>query len=516
MATPKLFTSNRLELLSHELAENFRAPLPSPFQPEIIVVQSQGMARWLKLELAREHGICANCIFPFPKSFSRLIFASAFPDVAEESRFEPETLVWAILRELPTLLAKHEFEPLKNYLGNDNDPRKLFQLSDKIARLFDQYLVFRPEMILEWDNGKKDGWQPILWREVARMFDQIHPAALRRTFLDFATKPNAKFSKPAQRISIFGISALPKFYLEIFEALAPHTELSLYLLQPCAQWWGYISSDRETEETLKRLGKKSPAVSEFHIERGNRLLASLGQLGRDFLNLIHDLDWEQHDHSEDFAGDTLLHRVQSDILNLRDRGAGNEEKSVVTRNDTSVQVHNCHSPLREMEVLHDNMLDWFAKDPTLAPHDILVMTPDIELYAPFIQAVFESPEKESHRIPVSVADRGPRSQSQIIETFLKILALPKTRLGCNHRFVHSRIADGSAKIWPRRKRSWPDSSLGGSHRHSLGQRRRLSQETWFACHFRSHVGTRFEPSAARLRHAGKKSGAVRRYPASRR
>ncbi|HKI70060.1 MAG TPA: exodeoxyribonuclease V subunit gamma, partial [Verrucomicrobiae bacterium] len=467
MATPKLFTSNRLELLARELAENLRAPLPSPFQPEIIVVQSQGMARWLKLELAREHGICANCIFPFPKSFSQWIFAPAFPEVAEESPFEPETLVWTILGQLPTQLDKPEFVRLKNYLGKDNDPRKVFQLSDKIARLFDQYLVFRPEMILEWDNGKQDGWQPILWREVVHALNQpcrsrreeahpslgerklslltsapttrgnhsqhlsanAHPAALQKAFLEFATDPKVKFTGTAQRISIFGISALPKFYLEIFEALAEHTQLNLYLLQPCTQWWGYISSDRETEKTLKRLGKKSPAVSGFHIERGNRLLASLGQQGRDFLNLIHEFEWDQHDHSKDFANDSLLHCVQSDILNLRDRGMGDEEKCIVARHDTSIEVHNCHSPLREMEVLHDHMLDWFAKDPTLAPHDILVMTPDIELYAPFIQAVFESPEKESHRIPVSVADRGPRSQSQVIQTFLKILALPKTRLG---------------------------------------------------------------------------------------
>src|SRR5450759_2870057 len=263
MATPTLFTSNRLELLARDLAHNISAPLSSPFQPELIVVQSQSMARWLRLELAREHGISANCIFPFPKHFARLIFSSALPDVAEESPFEPESLVWVILKQLPALLNKPEFAPLKNYLGvgydsagslgvppsggnartkppeggtpnksTAGDPRKLFQLSDKIARLFDQYLVFRPEMILEWDNGKTDGWQAMLWREVTSALGKSHPAALRNSFLNFATKPKAKISKQAERISIFGISALPKFHLEMFEALAPHSQISFYLLQP--------------------------------------------------------------------------------------------------------------------------------------------------------------------------------------------------------------------------------------------------------------------------------------------
>jgi len=429
MATPTLFTSNRLELLARDLAHNISAPLSSPFQPELIVTQSQSMARWLRLELAREHGISANCIFPFPKHFARLIFSSALPDVAEESPFEPESLVWVILKQLPALLNKPEFAPLKNYLGSDNDPRKLFQLSDKIARLFDQYLVFRPEMILEWDNGKTDGWQAMLWREVTSALGKSHPAALRNSFLNFATKPKAKFSKPAERISIFGISALPKFHLEMFEALAPHSQISFYLLQPCAQWWGYISSDHETEKSLKRTGRKSESVSELHIERGNRLLASLGQQGRDFLNLIHEFEWTEHERSEDSGEDTLLHCVQSDILNLRDRGMNDSEKKIVAPSDTSIQVHDCHSPLREMEVLHDHLLDWFSQDPTLTPRDILVMTPDIETYAPFIQAVFDSPEHESQRIPLSIADCGPRSQSQVVETFLKILTLPQSRLG---------------------------------------------------------------------------------------
>ena len=65
----KLHTSNRLEMLVERLAEVVQTPLRSPLQPELVMVQSQGMARWLKLELAARHGICANYSFPFPKAF---------------------------------------------------------------------------------------------------------------------------------------------------------------------------------------------------------------------------------------------------------------------------------------------------------------------------------------------------------------------------------------------------------------------------------------------------------------
>ena len=97
-----------------------------------------------------------------------------------------------------------------------------------------------------------------------------------------------------------------------------------------------------------------------------------------------------------------------------------------------MRVHACHSPLREVEVLYDHLLEWFERDPTLAPRDVLVMTPDIEAYAPFIQAVFDAPEEPGKRIPFSVADRGVRASSQVIAAFFNLLNLPATRLEATH------------------------------------------------------------------------------------
>ena len=51
------------------------------------------------------------------------------------------------------------FESLKRYLVHDKNGMKRFQISQKIADLFDQYLVFRPEMIFSWEKGKEDHWQ---------------------------------------------------------------------------------------------------------------------------------------------------------------------------------------------------------------------------------------------------------------------------------------------------------------------------------------------------------------------
>jgi exodeoxyribonuclease V gamma subunit len=472
-----LFTSNRLETLAARLAGRLRRPLPSPFQSEVIVVRNKGMERWLKLELARQHGVCANCAFPFPEAFGRQIFRGLDPELPEESPLERDVLCWRVARALPDLLERSEFTPLRQYLAGAEDQRKFVQLAGKIAYLFDQYLIFRPQMTLDWDQGRGGDWQAVLWRAVSADCNEHHAAALWKKFgalLHEAdggagfqpaagassprsdrgqdARPDRLEACPASRLSIFGVSALPPYYLDLFAGLARRCQVNLFLLQPSLEYWGDITSPREGERILARQHRSDTEAFQLHLESGNRLLASMGYLGRDFLKLLLDVgDWVTDESFTAPGEDTLLHCIQSDILHLKDRGREEASEPMppvdgpapetgapdsdpalrkpVAPNDDSIQVHSCHSPLREMEVLHDQMLDWFQRDPSLAPRDIVVMTPDIEIYTPFVQAVFGSPEDESCAIPFSVADRGARRQSQIIATFLQLLGLPDTRFG---------------------------------------------------------------------------------------
>ena len=74
----------------------------------------------------------------------------------EASALDREVMLWEILRLLPEMLPQPEFSPLKSYLSDPADIRKRFQLSSQIANLFDQYLVFRPDLILAWDQGQSE------------------------------------------------------------------------------------------------------------------------------------------------------------------------------------------------------------------------------------------------------------------------------------------------------------------------------------------------------------------------
>ncbi|MBW2711361.1 MAG: exodeoxyribonuclease V subunit gamma, partial [Deltaproteobacteria bacterium] len=435
----KIYTGNHMEILAEQLARIVREPLSSPFSPEIIVVQSRGMERWVSLELARHNGICANCRFPFPNVFLEEIFKKLIVDLPDESPFAPLTMTFRIMKLLPSCIQLSGFESLKKYLLDDIKGLKLFQLSEKIADLYDQYLVFRPDMMLKWEKGKNNNWQAQLWRQLLSPEENRHRARLRKIIIEKIRKQSHQIENFPGRVSLFGISYLPPFHIEAFVEISRLSQVNLFLMNPCREYWADIVSDQETIKIRKRNVQSDDITQNLYLEAGNRLLASMGALGRNFFSMISGLDCQTYELFEDNHGQTLLSKIQSDILNLKNRTCFRPQNTPDPENDLyslplhdfdgSIHIHSCHSPMREIEILHDNLLAMFEEDPELLPKDIVVMTPDIELYAPFIQAVFDAQTDERLRIPFSIADRNIIKQSRIIDGLMSMLDLKNSRLG---------------------------------------------------------------------------------------
>ena len=323
--------SNRTEQLVDALAELVRTPLADPTAPETIAVHGRGMARWLSLELSRRLGVWANPAFPFPR---RLIDAAAAavlgapPDGA--SVFAPDTLLWAVLDELPRHLGSDAFAPLRAYLEGDERGRKRDQLAVRIADLFDQYAVFRPEMVLGWEAGREPGdWQAVLWRAlVARCataglgtaaLGPAHPAARARDLLAALHAGRAAAAPFPARISLFGLSTLPPLYVDILAALARFVELHLFVLSPTEHYWGDLVTPRRARRVLR--DRDPAAAADQHLSTGPPLLAALGRIGREFAAVVEAAaDYQACDHYAPPRGTSVLATLQADMLALRDRG----------------------------------------------------------------------------------------------------------------------------------------------------------------------------------------------------
>ena len=427
-----LHTSNRLERLADQLAELIAGPLRSPLLPEFIVVQSNGMRRWLEQQIAERHGICSNVHFPFPQKFFNDLLQGAFPQTEATNLFDQEVMTWRIMKDLPRLTPRPEFAAVANYLHGERSDLRAYELARRIARVFDQYLVFRPKMILDWDAGEGNDWQPILWRQLQQAAPGRHQAALGLQLIDALKRDRAPIP---ERVSIFGVSTLPPFYISLIGEISARCPVHLFVMEPTPHWWGDIRSKREKARA------KQPELFGFDEEEvgDNELLGANGKVSRDFLNLMAELtpvaeheDFVSPAKTESGATSMLL-EVQSDIFELKSGPA--KVKRSIASTDRSLQIHSCHSVVRELEVLHDYLLDLFQRDPALKPKDILVMMPDVSVYAPFIEAVFGVPENPKHKIPYLIADREPRASSGIIDTFFRILEILSGRFTASEVFA---------------------------------------------------------------------------------
>jgi exodeoxyribonuclease V gamma subunit len=485
----RLHTSNRLEILADALAEVLKSPLPSPLDKEVIVVQSKGMERWICLQLAERQGICANCRFPFPNALIHETFQKVLGHVPEKSPFDPEMMTWRIMKFLPSLVERPGLTDLRAYLGDHPEELKLFELSERIADTFDQYLLFRRDMIERWERGHETHWQAVLWRELVRDAGSHHRAALAKAFFETVRTLPGEVKGLPERVFVFGISALPPFFLEILSAISKSVEVNLFIMNPCQEYWGTIVSPREMEKRELQEREGTAGREELHLEKGNSLLASMGTLGRDFLENIYDLEYQENPDFQDPGHRHMLACVQSDILNLLDRQETQQTKMVISPADLSIQIHSCHSPMRETEVLYDHLLAMFEDDPRLLPKDVLVMTPDVEAYAPYIEAVFGVPGDERLRIPFSIADRSIRNESAVGQAFLAILDLHGSRFGASqvlnileYRDVRRRFGFSEGEIdlvrkWVRETRiRWGMDEEDRSH-HGLPP---IHENTWRA------------------------------------
>ena len=406
-----IFSANRVEFLQQQLADNLASkPLDNVLQRETIVVPTYAMARWLNLQLARDLGIAANINFPSPSAW-------IWDLIAEKNALLPyqrDNLQWRLFDILPTLLDQPAFETLKQYISQTVDEVPLWQLCGQIAGNFESYLQYRPEFIRQWKKNPGSDWQAQLWQAVCKDIAQPDPVMLIDQLLSNADRAE----KVPQRISLFALSSLPAIYIDVIHRISPFCDITFYLHSPTYHYWADLISKKSAAQ--KRL-KNDNANSYF--ETGNDLLASWGRQGQALQDLLlthSELSQQLPEKYQAPGQDNLLQRIQQSIFDLDTEVAEIEI-------DDSIQINICHSPMRECQVLHDNLLAEFNRNPDLNPEDVLVMIPEISQYAPTIEAVFHARLDQPNVIPWNISDITMAQQHPLVLSFLQLLDLPNSR-----------------------------------------------------------------------------------------
>jgi exodeoxyribonuclease V gamma subunit len=459
----QIFFSNRLEVLYQQLKSTLFGPTEAPLMRRLVVVYGPAMKTWLMLRMAQDPDlnvamgvefIYLNQAFETLLKLSMRESCSHLPAILELALAIEKELM-AVIHNFKnlTIEEQHDWKPLIQYLKlnphrlgpklrlSRKMEKRLISLSQHIARLFQEYGRFAPQMVSRWELPQFSGWQPRLWRQLFEgELGWTYPA---RALLQDGI-PTLPFT-----VHFFSISFVTTSEFAFLNRLSEHVPVNYYLLSPCAVFWSDIRSDRESaylqtywQQKLGAFSTKVLKLEELLRDR-NPLLANFGRMGREMACQIEESQAITHAHyvlpqhvkelnEELFVSDdlylvetqaplSLLHAIQADLLMMRNpQGL----PPIPLEESQSLQVHVAPSKRREVQILYHNLLNLMAKEPSLCPSDIIVMAPQISEYVPYIQSVFGL---DNSKIDFQVLDLGMQTKSEIVQGFLQLLELCESR-----------------------------------------------------------------------------------------
>lgn len=392
----RVIRSSTTKALSKRLAEELAATPSDPFASELVIVPTRGIERYLTQTIADRNGICANIAFPSPREFLELVAGE------DQDPWTPDRLAWPLLAVIDASLAEPWCAPVAAHLRDDPNWRRSdrrFAVASRLAGLFASYATERPAMVAAWDAGEPADvpddliWQYQLWR------------ALRRELGCGPFDGDMRTHALPGRLSVFGPTRLPERFLSVLRALAPTHQIDLYLPVASPSLW---DGPGWSTDALRRDDDSRDQVN-------HPLLGSLGRDARELrIRLGHAGETAPATGQE---GTSTLARLQAQIA----------ANAVSTLNeappDKSLQFHSCHGALRQVEVLREVVLGLLHEHSDLQPRDVLIMTPDLDTFAPLLSAVFGDPDPRIARLRLSVADRTPEQHNEVLVALDALLRL---------------------------------------------------------------------------------------------
>ncbi|MGC1678955.1 MAG: exodeoxyribonuclease V subunit gamma [Candidatus Binataceae bacterium] len=484
----KLHYSNRLEGLIEPLARALgEQQRRDPLRKISIIVPNRAVEQFVKYRVAERLGVAANLTFPFLRAYLSKIAQSAD---ARMRVLDADALQLVIFNSLMSdkNRANSKLAPAWQYIdaGGAGTPAaelRAFELSGRVAKLFEEYSISRRAMLAQWGNDRltaadpaiaaSEKWQQALWRIV---FNREGGANIQWTgdaAHDWMMLPDAvaRIGNAAlacavrDGLHVFGLASPGQAYAKIFARLGNLGALSIYTLNPCREFWEDLDTSRRSAQANwihrgSRIGANLDTSEDpFGLATAdNRALELWGRPGREYIRLLNELsdcDFDSH-----FVGEpadkpaSLLSQVQLDIL---ERSRGAEFAQV----DSSIRFLACPGIQREVEVVANEiwrLLKQSASGKTpLRFHEIGVLIPDAQChaYAPHIEAVFT----RLHGIPVEISGRSVARQSRVAEAIGLMLKLPLgrcTRADLLRLLRHPALSGGDPKLDVERWDAWCD------------------------------------------------------------
>ena len=425
-----LSASYSLDLLSQKIMADLKQELNDKkigvFDKQWIVTQTEGINFWMKNQIAEKTGIAANMQFVKMNEIVQMIYHWVCPNAPRP--IDKDRMTWTLFAELDEADFKNTYPHIAGYY-TDSQMRRV-SLAVEMADLFDQYQIYRHQEIEKWNTSAQVDdtdlrWQNYLWKKMkTRLGDDKYadrPELSKILLKALQNQDNiAIIQKKLPCLRFFGLAIVTPYFLEIFRVLSGVIDIHFYLLNPSPEIiWMYDNSEKDIA------GLRSAKYNLAYRMMGNELLLNWGTVMKESYKLLLSDDFyinqydAINDNTHETEDSTLLQRIHHEIRN----NISNDQRDAISKemlNDGSIRISGCYTPVREIEVLYNYLIDRFAEDKTLHAREVVVMVNNMDKYAPYIRSVFDHAPVQ---IPYSIADESVTKGNTLFTAMQDILSV---------------------------------------------------------------------------------------------
>ncbi len=426
-----LYQSNDFKILKYMFLYIYKKKNIYINHNSIILISNNNISLKLKTFFSKYLNIFANFKFFLPAQFIWNLCKKFLLNISDINYYNKFNLIFIIMILLPKLINRKEFYILKKYLLNDYDCNKLFNLSVKIADLYDKYLVYRYDLLMNWEknilNTKIDNlnqiWQSILWRKIVNYFFlkfncKLHRSRVLLKFLYILKlKKNNLFKNIYKDIFIFNVNNLPPLYLDIIYYISKYINIHYFLINPCKEYWYDINLFNNINNDL---------LYNSSIYNINFMFLYYSKIFAEYLYLIFNYNILEISYFNKVFNNNILDKIKKNILYFNDKKYNKKIKYNNKYLDKSIIIKSCYGYLNEVNELKKFLLKLIVKK-KYKFNEIIVVFTDINKYYFYINLIF-SDFRYKNIISYFIIDENINDKNYIFNFFLKILNIKDLNL----------------------------------------------------------------------------------------
>ncbi len=432
-----IYKSNKIEVISDLLAEELKICPPFITEQLEIAVPNYFLGQWLREQITIKNQISALYELKTISSYTESLLTNFFPEI-DMGSWNFESIKWGIIDSLEELNSFKESLPLSNWINKYLDNKKtldgdIYNLTKKITNNFIDYLIFRPEMIAEWNRYEINSlnlfknlksnqfWQPILFKLLEKKIS-VKPSCLYmievinnlRKFKDFQCKiPN--------QIYIISDNNLSKLHINFYSELSKFTKVNLYLLSVGDDLWNRINC-------LEGELKFNDFQSKFNLKNTN-IEKIFGKFGANFQKLIEDNIYKEDinlknnliyiDPTINFS---LLNQIQKRLID------NNNKNFILNEKDDSIILVEHFNQLSQLEYLRKKIIEILESCETIKYSDIAVLSPQTSQIKPYLRYIFNNELINGEKIPYFFIDEDNNDSSEIYKFLIEITEIANEKI----------------------------------------------------------------------------------------